>query len=165
MPVAILRRWWRLGALLLALGLALMLAAEGLLAAQDQGSVTATVKVNSLLVSLTVPGEPVLVGEPFTVQATVENQGESRIRRVTATLDLPGGLDVRGPAIHRLGTLRPFGSRSTQGRLEVVEEPGDAEVPDGFVLRVTASGIDASDGTSVSAESGAKVVTVVGVLP
>ena len=75
--------------------------------------------------------------------------------------DLPGGLDVRGPAIHRLGTLRPFGSRSTQWRLEVVEEPVEAEEPDGFVLMVTASGIDTSDGISVTSVSGAKVVEVV----
>ena len=142
-----------------AAALALLLAAHTLVQGQE-GVVTATIKVNPLLVSLTVPGEPVLVGEPFTVQATVENQGESRIRRVTATLHLPTGLpllppelEMRGPARRSLGALGPLRSRSTEWRLQAVQEGN-------FVLMVTASGIDASDGVTVTSESGAPVVTV-----
>ncbi len=139
--------------------LALLLAAHTLAASEGQeGVVTATIKVNPLLVSLTVPGEPVAVGQRFTVQARGENRGEGRIRRVTATLQLPAGLEMRGPATRSLGTLGPLRSRSTEWRLEAVQAGS-------FVLMVTASGVDASDGTPVSAESGAKVVTVVGVLP
>ncbi len=151
-----MRRTLKSGLLAVAIGvvaaLALLLAAHTLVEGQE-GVVTATIKVNPLLVSLTVPGEPVLIGEPFTVQANVENLGESRVRRVTATLQLPTGLEARGPAIHRLGSLRPFASRSTEWLLTAVEGGS-------FVLMVTASAIDSSDGISVTSESGAKVLTV-----
>lgn len=155
-----IRRTLRSGLLAVAIGvaaaLALLLAAHTLVQGQE-GVVTATIQINPLLVSLTVPSEPVAVGERFTVQARVENRGESRIRRVTATLQLPEGLEMRVPATRSLGTLGPLRSRSTQWRLEAVEEGS-------YVLMVTADGIAASDGATVSAESGANVVTVVGVL-
>ena len=155
-----IRRTLRSGLLAVAIGvaaaLALLLAANTLVEGQE-GVVTATVHVNPLLVSLTVPSEPVAVGERFTVQARVENRGESRIRRVTATLQLPEGLEMRVPATRSLGSLRPFASRSMEWRLEAGEEGS-------YVLMVTADGIAASDGATVSAESGANVVTVVGVL-
>lgn len=153
-----IRRTLRSGLLAVAIGvaaaLALLLAAHTLVQGQE-GVVTATVHVNPLLVSLTVPGEPVAIGQSFTVQAHGENQGEGRIRRVTATLQLPEGLEMRVPATRSLGTLGPLRSRSTQWRLEAIETGS-------FVLMVTAEGVD--DGSSVSAESGAKVVTVIGVL-
>lgn len=137
-----------------AAALALLLAANTLVASEGQeGVVTATIKVNPLLVSLTVPSSPVLVGERFTVLATVENQGESRIRRPAADLELPDGLEVRGPTIHRLRILPPLGSRDTEWLLTAVKTGN-------FVLMVTAEGIDASEGVPVSAESGAKVFTV-----
>ena len=155
-----IRRTLRSGLLAVAIGvvatLALLLAAHTLAASEGQeGVVTATIKVNPLLVSLTVPGEAVLVGERFTVQARVENRGESRLRRVTATLHLPTALETRGPATRSLGSIGPFASRSREWRLEAAEAGS-------YVLLVTAEGID--DGSSVSAESGAKVVTVIGVL-
>ncbi len=163
MRVASLRQWWRLGALLLALGLSLMLTAEGLLAAQDQGSVTATVKVNPLEVSLTIVPSTVSVGDQFTVQARVDNLGSSRIRRVTATLQVPGVLvDVRRPETKRLRPLEPFGDRFVEWQLT-------ATGPGGFVLMVTASGVDSSDrialtaedqDDSLTAESTAALVTV-----
>ena len=153
-----IRRPLKSGSVAVAIGvvaaLALLLAANTLVASEGQeGVVTATIKVNPLLVSLTVPGEAVAVGERFTVQAHGENQGEGRIRRATATLHLPTGLEMRGPATRSLGTLGPLGSRSTAWRLQAVEAGS-------FVLMVTASGTDASDGSSVTSESGAKVVTV-----
>ena len=155
-----IRRTLRSGLLAVAIGvaaaLALLLAAHTLVQGQE-GVVTATIQINPLLVSLTVPSEPVAVGERFTVQARVENRGESRLRRVTATLHLPTALETRGPATRSLGSLRPFASRSREWRLEAVEEGS-------YVLMVTADGIAASDGATVSAESGANVVTVVGVL-
>lgn len=155
-----MRRALKSGLLAVAIGaaaaVAFLLAAYTLVEGQE-GVVTATIKVNPLLVSITVPSSPVAVGEPFTVQATVDNQGESRIQRPTADLWLPDGLEVRevfevrGPTIHRLGSLRPFGSRDTEWRLTAVETGN-------FFLMVTASGIDASDGVTVSAESSAKMV-------
>ena len=148
-----MKGWWKLGALALAVGLALLLAAEGLLASEGQGSVTATVKVNPLVVSLNISSGSVFVGEQFAVQATVVNLGGSRIRRVTATLHMPDGLEVRGPTIHRLGSLRPFGSRDTEWRLTALQSGG-------FVLMVTASGVDASDRTLLTAESDASLITV-----
>lgn len=154
-----MRRWWKLGPLAVAVGvaagLALLLGASGLVFSEgEQGVVTATVKVNPLEVSLTVPASPVAVGEAFTVRATVENQGESRIRRPTATLQLPtAALEVRGPTIHRLRPLEPFGSRSTEWRLTAMETGS-------FVLMVTASGVDSSDRTLLTAESDARMITV-----
>ncbi len=151
-----MRRTLKSGLLAVAIGVAaavaLLLAAQTLVEGQE-GVVTATIKVNPLLVSLTVPSDPVAVGEPFTVQATVENQGESRIRRPTADLELPAGLEVRGPTIHRLGMLPPFGSRDTEWLLTAVETGN-------FFLMVTAEGVDASDRVTVSAESLSKLVTV-----
>ena len=155
-----IRRTLRSGLLAVAIGvaaaLALLLAAHTLVQGQE-GVVTATIQINPLLVSLTVPSEPVAIGQSFTVQAHGENQGEGRIRRVTATLHLPTALEMRVPATRSLGSLRPFASRSREWRLEAVEEGS-------YVLMVTADGIAASDGATVSAESGANVVTVVGVL-
>lgn len=153
-----MRRWWKLGPLAVAVGvaagLALLLGTSGLVFSEgEQGVVSATVKVNPLQVTLLVPTEPISVGEAFTVQATVENQGESRIRRVTATLHVPDGLDVRGPDTRRLRPLEPLGSRSTEWQLTATQ-------PVGFVLMVTAEGVDASDRVTVSAESGANVITV-----
>ena len=81
--MASMKGWWKLGVLALAVGLALLLAAQGLLAAEGQGSVTATVKVHPLVVSLTAPSAP-SAGDTFTVRATGDNLGRSRIRRVTA---------------------------------------------------------------------------------
>ena len=151
-----IRRKLKSGLLAVAIGVAaalvLLLAVYTSVQGQE-GVVTATIKINPLLVSLTVPSEPVAVGEPFSVQATVENQGESRIRRPTADLELPAGLEVRGPTIHRLGLLPPFGSRDTEWLLTAAE-------PGNFVLMVTASGIDASDGVTVTVESVSKVVEV-----
>ena len=148
-----MKGWWKLGVLALAVGLALLLAAEGLLASEGQGSVTATVKVNPLVVSLTAPSEA-SVGEEFTVQATVGNLGSSRIRRVTATIHLPPTdlLEVRGPDTHRLRPLGPFGSRSTEWQLTALQSGG-------FVLMVTASGVDASDRTLLTTESDAPLTT------
>ncbi len=153
-----MRRTLKSGLLAMAMGvaagLALLLGAQGLLAADgEEGVVRGTVKINPLVVSLTVPGEPVSVGERFTVQARVENRGESRIQRVTATLQLPSGLEMRGPATRPLGTLQPLRSRSREWRLEAAQTGS-------FVLMVTADGIVASDGATVSAESGARIVTV-----
>ena len=149
-------RTLRSGLLAAAIGvaaaLALLLAANTLVQGQE-GVVTATIKINPLLVSLAVPSSPIAVGDDFTVLATVENQGESRIRRPTADLQLPAGLDVRGPTIHRLGLLPPFSSRSTEWLLTAVQTGS-------FVLMVTASGIVASDGVTVSVESGAPIVNV-----
>ena len=151
-----IRRKLKSGLLAVVIGvtaaIALLLFAYTLVEGQE-GVVTATIKINPLLVSLTVSSEPVAVGEPFSVQATVENQGESRIRRPTADLELPAGLEVRGPTIHRLGLLPPFGSRDTEWLLTAAE-------PGNFVLMVTASGIDASDGVTVTVESVSKVVEV-----
>lgn len=149
-----MKRWWKLGPLAVAAGLAL-LGSSGLVFSEgEQGVVNATVKVNPLGVSLTVPSSPVAVGEEFTVLATVENQGESRIRRLTLDLQLPtAALEVHGRTIHRLGSLRPFGSRNTEWELTAVQSGS-------FVLMVTAEGFDSSDGVAVSAESGAKVIAV-----
>ena len=150
--MASMKGWWKLGVLALAVGLALLLAAQGLLAAEGQGSVTATVKVNPLVVSLTAPSGA-SAGDEFTVRATVGNLGGSRIRRVTATLQLPAGmLDVRGPDTHRLRPLEPFGRRSTEWQLTALES-GD------FVLMVTASGVDSSDRTLLTTESDAPLTT------
>jgi hypothetical protein len=153
-----MKRWRKLGPLALAVGLALLAGADGLVASEDQqGVVTATVKVNPLAVSLEVPDEPVSVGQQFVVRAVVENRGRSRIRWLTATLHLDtsneSGLLVRGPVTRWLGVLQPLGSRWTEWRLKAVQGGS-------YVLMASASGVDASDGASLTAESSAKVITL-----
>ena len=145
-------------AIVAAVGLTLLLGAQGLLAADgEEGVVTATVKINPLQVTLVVPGGPLAVGERFIVQAMVENRGETRIQRVAATLHLDTssepGLRVFGSDTRRLGQLKPFESRTAEWRLQALQV-------DSYVLMVTVSGIDVSDGAPLTAESDAEVISV-----
>lgn len=157
-----MKRWWKLGSLAVAIGvavgLALLLRPDGLFASGDeQGEVTATVRVSPLVVSLTVPDEPVSRGERFRVWARVENRGQSRIWMTTVTLHLDTssepGLRVYGRSTRPLGVLQPGAGRSRGWWLRGEQEGS-------YVLMATASGFDWSNRVWVTGESDAKVVTI-----
>lgn len=111
----------------------------------DGGSVTATVRINPLVVTVSVPSS-VTVGEHFNVKVTIENHGESKIKRVVATIDLPDGLSLgKSKAEKIMGAIPPYKEKTVRWRVS-------AEKEGTYVILVSASGEDEPTGTLLTAE-------------
>lgn len=134
---------------LLIMLLLLSLVGQGKALASD-GIITATVTVNPLSVSVSAPSS-VAVGQPFDVEATVENHGGAKIERAVASIDLPAGLQlITHKAERTLGVIPSHKRKTITWRVSAVKE-GE------YIVSVSASGLYA--GVTVS-EDGTDAVTV-----
>jgi uncharacterized membrane protein len=122
---------WRLGALTLVI---LLSVSTGITEAR---TVFATVRVQPLLIELTVPATPFSTGERVSVEATIHNLGPASLRDITVELRHPDGpLIVQRPVRH-IPRLQGMQARSIDWRL-CATEVGVY----GVLVRVEAMGAD-----------------------
>jgi len=119
------------------------LVGQGKASASDS-IITATVTVNPLVVSVFAPST-VLVGRPFTVKASIENRGESKIEQAVATINLPDGLELAKPkAEQTLGVIPPHRRKTAVWPIRATEGSE-------YVISVSVSG--QYDGVAIIEES------------
>ena len=122
-------------------------------------TVFATVRINTLEVSLAVPSS-VGVGEKFEAVATLRNLGSTKIMRAKATIRLPAletgpAFTLRGQEDKNAGAILPGKDKRAKWNL-VAEAPGT------FFIMVTAVGTDETSGDLLEAEDTTMIVVVPG---
>jgi len=132
------------------LALLSVLPAAPVTAAGGEGRVTATVRVNPLLLTVEAP-ERVTTGRGFKIEAVVSNWGPVTLREVQATLYPPEGLTVQGNTEKRLGNLQGGMTKKAAWR-------GQAEGPGVYVVLVIASAVDSETGAAVTAQGTANII-------
>ena len=122
-------------------------------------TVLATVRINTLEVSLAAPGS-VEVGEHSDVVATLKNLGSTKIMGAKATIHLPAlatstAFTLRGQADKNVGAIPP--GKDKQARWNLV-----AEAAGNFVIMVTATGTEEESGDLLEAQDTAMIEVVAG---
>jgi hypothetical protein len=97
-----------------------------------EGTVTATVAANPLIVSVSAP-EQVLVHESFWIEAQVRNTGDARMAKTVGTLHVPEGLTVMTKAERNIGAIQSQREKVVRWRVRG-DEPGT------YIILVVASG-------------------------
>lgn len=110
--------------------------------------VSATVRVNTLEVALTVPTS-VTVGSIFQVRALVGNAGPTNILEVSAVLN-GGAIQVLGNVERQFGRILPFQNKEVKWNL-VAEDAGN------YIILVTVTGIEEVSGELLETQDTALV--------
>ena len=122
-------------------------------------TVLATVRINTLEVSLAAPGS-VEVGEHSDVVATLKNLGSTKIMGAKATIHLPTlgtstAFTLRGQADKNAGAVLPGKEKTVKWKL-VADAAGN------YVIMVTATGTEQESGDLLEAQDTALIEVVAG---
>lgn len=114
-------------------------------------TVAATVRIalQNLEVSLAAPGA-VSAGEAFDIRAVLMNTGTTKIRDVEVTLLLPEGIGITGKLTRSAGAI-------SSGLEKEIKWKAESDVPGSYVIMVTATGTDDSNGAPITAEATALI--------